>query len=637
MTEIPDPDSFSMSQPTPRAVDSITACRRPLTWRKKLFFSLVSTTIVLVIFELLLSAIGIEPQYLSADPFVGFRPGVPLFVRDGDIYRTHPSKRMFFNDQSFSATKPPGTYRIFCMGGSTTFGHPYDDGTSFVGWLRARLQDAEPDRNWEVINCGGISYASYRISRLMQELNQFQPDMYIFYEGHNEFLEERTYGDFKRRSVVTRGADLLVARTRIGTALASIMGRTPTEQKPMLSPEVDTILENSVGPEKYHRDLAWRSAVIIHFQESLQRACGVARAAGAKMVIVKPASNVRSFTPFKSEHGISDPSDLERWSSLVETGRAEYAAGRLSGAATNFVAAAALDPQHAMTQWEAGNAMFLSNKVQESLPYFQRAIDEDVCPLRAVSEILTAVETVTRDQRVPLIDFPRIIEDEVQHSAGHRIPGDESFLDHLHPTIENNRRLGWALYEELVTQGIVRSVPTSDELIQRISARVLQDQDAARQAMALVQVAQVLSWGGKNAEAMRPLEQAEQLSPGLSCVVFYKGQVLEKQGDLEGAFASFEEAVRRNPHDFFALAELARSHWLRQEIAASQACYERAIQNVTDAAPVSFRADLHVGLGTTLAAQDRWDDAEAEYRKALQILPCAHEALAGLESLKNRN
>ena len=560
-----------------------------------------------------------------------------MFVRDGALYRTHPSKRMFFNDQSFSATKSRGTFRIFCMGGSTTFGHPYDDGTSFVGWLRARLQDAEPDRNWEVINCGGISYASYRISRLMQELNQFQPDMYIFYEGHNEFLEERTYGDFKGRSVVTRGADLLVTRTRIGTAFASIMGRTPTEQKPMLSPEVDTILENSVGPEKYHRDLAWRSAVIGHFQESLQRACGVARAAGAKMVIVKPASNVRSFTPFKSEHGISDPSYLERWRSLVETGRTEYAAGRLSDAATNFVAAAAMDPQHAMTQWEAGNALFLSNKVQESLPYFQRAIDEDVCPLRAVSEILTTVETVANDQHVPLIDFPRIIEEEVQQSAGHRIPGDESFLDHLHPTIENNRRLGWALYDELVTQGIVRSVASSDEIIQRISAKLLRDQDGARQALALVQVAQVLSWGGKNAEAMKPLEQAEQLSPGLSCVVFYKGQVLEKQGDLEGAFLSFKEAVRRNPNDFFALAELARSQWLRQDITAAQTCYERAIQNVTDAAPVSFRADLHVGLGTTLAAQDRRDEAAAEYRKALQILPGSHEALAGLESLRNRN
>ena len=52
---------------------------------------------------------------------------------------------------------------------------------------------ADPSRRWEVINAGGISYASYREAKLVEEIARYQPDLVLVYSGHNEFLEERTY------------------------------------------------------------------------------------------------------------------------------------------------------------------------------------------------------------------------------------------------------------------------------------------------------------------------------------------------------------------------------------------------------------------------------------------------------------
>jgi hypothetical protein len=46
------------------------------------------------------------------------------------------------------------------MGGSTVYGRPYDDTTSFPGWLRELLPVADLTSNWEVINTGGESYAN---------------------------------------------------------------------------------------------------------------------------------------------------------------------------------------------------------------------------------------------------------------------------------------------------------------------------------------------------------------------------------------------------------------------------------------------------------------------------------------------
>ena len=81
------------------------------------------------------------------------------------------------------------------MGGSTTFGRPYDDATSFCGWLRELLPELEPAHEWEVVNAGGVSYASYRVSLLMEELVKYDPDIFVIYSGQNEFLEDRTYRD----------------------------------------------------------------------------------------------------------------------------------------------------------------------------------------------------------------------------------------------------------------------------------------------------------------------------------------------------------------------------------------------------------------------------------------------------------
>ena len=54
---------------------------------------------------------------------------------------------------------------------------------------------ADSSRTWEVINAGGISYASYRVALVVKELAAYAPDLFVVYSGHNEFLERRTYSD----------------------------------------------------------------------------------------------------------------------------------------------------------------------------------------------------------------------------------------------------------------------------------------------------------------------------------------------------------------------------------------------------------------------------------------------------------
>ncbi|HZR45958.1 MAG TPA: SGNH/GDSL hydrolase family protein, partial [Candidatus Manganitrophaceae bacterium] len=165
---------------------------RPYPFWKGILFTTLLVTLFFGALELVLALAGVRPVLVTEDPFVGFAGNSPLFVEerrpDGSVLlKVSQNKWRWFNrDQAFPKEKGKNSYRIFCLGGSTTYGHPYGDRLSFCGWLRAFLKAADPTRDWEVINAGGVSYASYRVAHLMEELIRYRPDLFIVYSGQNE-------------------------------------------------------------------------------------------------------------------------------------------------------------------------------------------------------------------------------------------------------------------------------------------------------------------------------------------------------------------------------------------------------------------------------------------------------------------
>lgn len=224
---------------------------------KNLLFSAIVLALFFAGSELVLSMAGVQPALSTDDPFVGFAGNIPLFVeeerRDGlAVLRTADNKISLFNQQEFPKAKGADTYRIFCMGGSTTYGRSYRDPVSFCGWLRAYLKAADPGRDWQIINAGGISYASYRVAKLMSELLQYQPDLFIVYTGQNEFLEQRSYGGLIDLPDWLIDLNASLSDTRIYTAMSSMIDAVKSDspdqaiQRVELSSEVDEALNHTV-------------------------------------------------------------------------------------------------------------------------------------------------------------------------------------------------------------------------------------------------------------------------------------------------------------------------------------------------------------------------------------------------------
>ncbi len=172
---------------------------------------------------------------------------------------TRAPKLELFPNESFTQTKSANTLRAFCVGGSTTYGRPYSPRTSFCSWLEDFLNYVDREHQWEVINAGGVSYASYRIALLMEELIQYKPELVVVYTGHNEFLERRTYSKILRLPMVLRNLGTLASKLRIYSLLNNIIGYWTSGKGKAgtvheLSKEVNPILDLSVGPHDYKRD-----------------------------------------------------------------------------------------------------------------------------------------------------------------------------------------------------------------------------------------------------------------------------------------------------------------------------------------------------------------------------------------------
>ncbi len=402
---------------------------------------------------------------LGEDPFVGFDRVRPLFVPSGDgtRYEIPPSRQTFFRPESFAAEKKPGEVRIFCLGGSTVQGRPWAVETSLTTWLEISLNEAEPTRHWNVINCGGVSYASYRLVPILEEVLDYEPDLIILYTGHNEFLEDRTYAHLKYLpDIVAKPAGML-ARTRTYTLLQRGIGRLrgespdmPHKDRPILREETDAMLEYEGGLAKYHRDVKWRRDVIEHFRFNLRRMVRMAHDRGVPVLLVNPVCNLRDCAPFKSQHGDGLlPEERTRWNSLAA--RASRPQLVDTHERLNLLKqAAVIDDHHAGLHFRMAKCYDKLGEMEKARQSYVRAKELDVCPLRIVEPMHRAILDAARETDTPLLD----VREQFERLTDDRIPGGYFMVDHVHPSIAGYQLIGKALTDKLIEVGTVR--PSGD-------------------------------------------------------------------------------------------------------------------------------------------------------------------------------
>jgi lysophospholipase L1-like esterase len=432
-----------------------------------------------------------------ADPFVGFDAVRPLFTPDatGQFYETAPDRLVHFRRDQFAVDKPANEFRVFCLGGSTVQGNPYGIETAFSTWLELTLRAADPTRSYRVVNCGGISYASYRLAPIFKELLTYQPDLLILYTGHNEFLEDRTYHPIKWkarwlgrvyawatssqffnachagvqswRNGVTRSTKGFQERYLPPAAAGSQSGvrraagldenrkaesaeSVSSLERTQLPSEVDAWLDHYGGLDAYRRDPQWRAGVVDHFEWNLRRMVKWASDVQVPLMLVNPVGNLKDCPPFKFAPGDLSAADAVRFQELWTTAQTtEQVAARL----TLLEEAVAIDPQHAAAQYLLGQTYLATGQPAEAGEALLRAKEEDLCPLRMIEPLYERLQRVARETNTPLVD----VRARFEQLSSERLVGEPWLVDHVHPSITGHQQIAAGLFEQLRKQGMVRA------------------------------------------------------------------------------------------------------------------------------------------------------------------------------------
>ncbi len=518
--------------------------------------AVVAGLLPLVLLEVVLRGFDVGRPADSSDPLSGFNRLSTLFERKGNVYRTTRACERFFLPQEFPVEKRGGEFRIFCLGGSTVYGHPYQADTAFPKWLELELNASNPSRFYRMINCGGISYASYRLARIAKEVLQYQPDLIILATGHNEFLEDRTYQSIKNRPRAwARLQDAAYSLRTVGLVRRwFVKGPPPADRGALaadnsgLNQDVRARLDSASGYASYHRDDAWRENVIAQFDESVRGIVGSCRAADVPILLVKLGSNLRDCPPFKSEHRADlTPEEEREWQKSFDAATGADKSDPLH-ALELYRRAEAIDDEYALLDYRIARVLDRLGRTPEALTYYCKARDEDICPLRMIKPMGQLLTRITAETGAPLLDAATLLSAQSLDS----IPGFDCYVDHVHPTIGGHQKIARALAAQMQAGGLVtKTADWSEENRQKAYARRLEQLGTRYFAEGRERVNWLEDWARRKRllDETRPHDARGFVRLGFRQLDL---------GDATAAGRSFDEAIVRDPSTAGLLRERAQ-------------------------------------------------------------------------------
>jgi len=592
-----------------------------MNWKRPVF-ALFTLLLFFGIAEFVLWVGGVESLLARRDPFQGFSGTLGVFEldEDGELYRT-PIRAVThsFNYQQFAATKPHDGFRIFVLGGSSAQGFPWGGQLAFTHLLGAALQDAWPDRTVEAVNAAAMSYGSHRLRILAAELAGYDPDLFVVYGGHNEFVERRFYERILDRPAQLDALRAILYRSRVFSLMNDLLERTP-EAVDAADPQVAStgeLLGLDVQRE-YSVDVAAaeREEVSRNFEENLRAIVQLAREAGAQVVLCTVPSNIREWVPNQSRFDDAlGFDDRQVVLGLLKDATAALDGGDVEAALASSERAVGIAPGHAEAHFVLGRCLDAVGRPAEARAAFTRARDLDAQPARASSELNEILREVAVDEGVVLLDLDSVFAD----ASPDGLVGFNLLEDYVHPKPEGHRLIARELWRVILEQdrtGEARDAGSAEFDLALERRGLARDQTANESNPSwLFNIAVVLEKQGLDDQAIQKYRACLALDPKYFVAHFNLGRLLFRHGRYPMAASHYRMALDVQPDYVRAMVGLGES--LRRIDRATEA--ERILQHAVTLDPSS--PDARGSLGGVLSQLGRYPEAEESFRRAIELDP----------------
>jgi lysophospholipase L1-like esterase len=305
----------------------------------------------------------------------------------------NPTRPGYAEETNFLMPKPAGTVRVFIVGESAAKGYPQPRNLSMQAFLQAMLRDAWPDRKVEVISLGTTAVASFPLVYLVRDAVRYEPDLFVFYVGNNEFFGAYGVASINAVGTLPTWAMPWMRGLRGLAIVQAVEGLIRGK-----ADESRTLMEQMVAQTVIPADSPLRAAAARNLEAHLGRMLDTAAAAGVPAVVCTTASNEAGLAPL----GVGDAA------------AARFAEGaRL---------AAAADPAAARSA-------------------FLEARDLDTMPWRPTAATEAAIRRAAESRGVVFCDVAEVFRGQSPEGA----TGWELLDDHVHLSLRGQAEMARAV------------------------------------------------------------------------------------------------------------------------------------------------------------------------------------------------
>jgi len=510
----------------------------------------------------------------------------------------------------FPEKKEGNAYRIFCMGGSTTAGFPYQFNATFPSLVKDRLDNLFPDKEIEVINMGISAINSYSVLDFTKELVKYDPDLFLIYMGHNEFYGALGVGSTQQigqnRSWVLFYMKLQKSKTFqmlhdfVSWLKRSVSDHSATQNRNR------TLMQQVVKDQVIELNSKEYDIAKGYFKENLREIVQIAKKRNARVILSTLVSNLSDQEPFSHYFSeLTTDFQKEEWNEVYKQGIQYESQQKFGDALKAYRTAALIDKKPPVLHFRRGKCLQALRQIDPAKSEFKLAKDHDAIRFRASEEFNEIIREIAYTEAVPVIDMEKIFEPYCRDF----ILGRALFTDHLHPNFPG---YFW------MAKGFVDAMSQNDILVPKDEWPWQRDKKMKEY---------------REIAAVTDLEQeiANQRIRRLTSQWPYKQEiVLRKNSGNE-----YDKLIETTARDFFAMKlGWNEAHYKIADYFIKNEQIDRAIneyQAVIKVTPYNYFP--YIELGDLYMRKNELDSAEKVFKDALQYSPHLPYAYAKLGML----
>lgn len=563
----------------------------------------------------------------------------PFFVLNENVTRRYFPRYDIdmpkLQEDYFEVVKSPNTYRIFCLGGSTTAGFPYSFNATFPDLLDDRLSTLCPTKNIEVVNVGITAINSYSVLDFVKELVAYDPDLFIVYMGHNEF-----YGALGIGSLVQLGGGrnltklylslqefklFLLLRDAVGTVMNFFHeSEAGLREKRTLMEAMAKNQHIPLGSKEY-------DAAKSYFDANLEEIIGLAQKHGAKVLVSNLVSNENAMEPFAAEFNETTSEQARKgWRENYDKGLSFEKEKNFVMALEFYRKAEAIDSNPANVHFRMGKCLEALGEYEEAKQAFVLAKDYDVVRFRASSEFNQIIHNVSQKLGAAFVDMGAAFSENSEHG----IIGEELVTEHLHPNF-----MGYSLMAKEFTKAIAQNglltpkeawhweldksdteyrdmacVTPLDEMLAEIRVSILTQGWPFKEKP----TADVGEYSGDEKVVFDIANQVYSKKLSWNQARYQLAQYFFEKKAYNRAETEYRAILKTVPWDYFAYIKIGDIYLIQERFDEAEKCYSSAWQYNKNSSAI------YAKLGITYLMRNEFDRGRSLFEQSLALHDQGH-------------